>query len=281
MHGGDGEDQPGDERAGQEPAAERRARERLVVTSSRPRRDAARGARGPARAPTWPRPRRRSSPCAARGRAASLRPDHDEGDAASRRAQTVESDDHRAEQAQERDAAGRRAGTRGARCSSGRTGSPVLASFSPTSGTSSIPRKTCTDTSGRIARMVTPSAASRTSRTAAVAAGQAPVALAAARPHAGRGDGRRLVPLCRRTSSTGAMAADVDERTMRALIARSRDAATMRAMRVLVVEDEPKLAGLLARGLARGGASDDVAGTRRGRALDGAARRRTTRSCST
>ena len=56
------------------------------------------------------------------------------------------------------------------------------------------------------------------------------------------------------------MAADVDERTMR-LIERSRGAATMRVMRVLVVEDEPKLAGLLARGLGEEGHPTDVAAT--------------------
>jgi two-component system OmpR family response regulator len=54
------------------------------------------------------------------------------------------------------------------------------------------------------------------------------------------------------------MAADADERTMR-LIERSRHGHNA-AMRVLVVEDEPKLAGLLARGLGEEGHPTDVAG---------------------
>ena len=55
----------------------------------------------------------------------------------------------------------------------------------------------------------------------------------------------------------------------------------MRAMRVLVVEDEPKLAGLLARGLGEEGHPTDVAPTGDDARLDGARERRTTRSCST
>ena len=56
------------------------------------------------------------------------------------------------------------------------------------------------------------------------------------------------------------MAADVDEKTMR-LIEPSRGAARMPAMRVLVVEDEPKLASLLARGLGEEGHPTDVVAT--------------------
>ena len=53
------------------------------------------------------------------------------------------------------------------------------------------------------------------------------------------------------------------------------------SVRVLVVEDEPKMAALIRRGLVEEGYAADVAATRRGRALDGAARPSTTRSCST
>ena len=56
------------------------------------------------------------------------------------------------------------------------------------------------------------------------------------------------------------MEAETDEMTMRA-VATPGSAATMRAMRVLVVEDEPKLAGLLARGLGEEGHPTDVAAT--------------------
>ena len=57
------------------------------------------------------------------------------------------------------------------------------------------------------------------------------------------------------------MGADTDERTMRADGPGSRAATTMHAMRVLVVEDESKLAGLLARGLREEGHPTDVATT--------------------
>ena len=63
-----------------------------------------------------------------------------------------------------------------------------------------MPMKTCADTSGRIASSVTPSAASSTSRTAAVAPGQPPVALAAARAQSGAhgGDATPSPPLAAR-----------------------------------------------------------------------------------
>ena len=55
----------------------------------------------------------------------------------------------------------------------------------------------------------------------------------------------------------------------------------MGLVRVLVVEDEKKLGELLGRGLREEGYAADVAGARRGGALDGARGRRTTRSSST
>src|SRR5512147_2869450 len=123
-----------------------------------------------------------------------------------------------------------------------------------------MPMKTCADTRGRIASSVTPSAASRTSRMAAVA----PVSRRLPSLPPVRTSGRAatwvLVSLSRDTSSTGPMGAERDERTMRA-VAGPCLATTMDAMRVLVVEDEPKLAGLLARGLGEEGHPTDVAAT--------------------
>ena len=52
-------------------------------------------------------------------------------------------------------------------------------------------------------------------------------------------------------------------------------------MRVLIVEDEPKMASLIRRGLREEGIAADVADRGRGRALDGRRRPTTTRSCST
>ena len=90
-------------------------------------------------------------------------------------------------------------------CSSAQTDTRWLRASQPTSGSSIMPMKTCADTSGRIASNVAPSAASRTSRTAAAAPGQPPVALAAARAHDGRCDSMRpRFSLVARTSSTGA-----------------------------------------------------------------------------
>ena len=62
-----------------------------------------------------------------------------------------------------------------------------------------------------------------------------------------------------------------------ALIRKTRKCATMR---VLVVEDEPKMARLLARGLDEEGHAADIAATGED-ALWMAEPRRTTRSCST
>ena len=54
------------------------------------------------------------------------------------------------------------------------------------------------------------------------------------------------------------MGAETDEKTMR-VVATPVSATTMHAMRVLVVEDEPRLAALLARGLGEEGHPTDVA----------------------
>ena len=66
-----------------------------------------------------------------------------------------------------------------------------------------------------------------------------------------------------------------------AFIPRSSAAATMHRMRVLIVEDELRMAGLIRRGLVEEGLAADVAATGEDALWMARARTTTTRSCST